>query len=301
MPEHNPFPRRSGPVDSARATRDRAPSPVAAARLSDALRERARSYQQDASVDLTMLEAFLRLDRPEAAAKTLDDHRASLQAMVRDLQEAVADAAVEREAELVCSAAEQLQARSVPTRPVRRRLLAAAGAAAVALALMLPAARFGAPTTLTSAEAATSHDDRAAARQRLNAARSRARAVRQEATGGSRSQSRTAAPPRFSDAVVPTTLRRSRAADVSGGSAAPGGVRGAQATQVGAPRAKDPPREAVRGDDRPPADEDPPAAGGGPPGIGADTPTTDVPLGIDIPVDDAAPTGLDVPLGAGDV
>lgn len=294
MLEQNPYPRRRGAVPSARAMRDRAPSPVAAARLSDALRERARTYQQDASVDLTMLEALLRLDCPEAAAKTLDDHRASLQAMVRDLQVAVADAAVEREAELVCSAAEQLQAPILEAGPVRRRLLAAAGAAVVALALVLPAARFDALTTLTSAEAATSHDDLAAARERLEAARSRALALRHETTLVNRSQSRTPAPSRVSDAVVRSTLSPIRAADVSGGSAAPDVVRDTQATQVRAPRAKDPPREAVGRDDRPPGDEDPPVAG-------ADTPMTDLPLSIDVQVDDAAPTAVDVPLGAGDL
>src|SRR5687768_10382700 len=74
------------------------PSRVAQTRLSLALRDRAEAYRQDAVVDLTIVEALLRVDEAEAAARQLDDHRASLHAMARDLQVAVADAAVEREA-----------------------------------------------------------------------------------------------------------------------------------------------------------------------------------------------------------
>src|SRR5687767_14952696 len=82
-----------------------APSPAAQARLSGALRDRADAYRGDAVVDLTLVEVLLRMDEAEAAVRALDDHRASLKAMARDLQVAVADAAVEREAEAVCDAA----------------------------------------------------------------------------------------------------------------------------------------------------------------------------------------------------
>ena len=164
---------------SAMSHRDRAPSATAQARLSGALRDRADAYRQDASLDLTMVEALLRMDEPEAAARTIDGHRQALLAMARDLQEVVADAAVEREAEAVCSAVQRGMGRQAP--PVgglRRRVLTMAGAAAVVVALILPQARLSPRTTLTSVQGDSSHSDVAAALERLEAAKTWARALR---------------------------------------------------------------------------------------------------------------------------
>ena len=201
---------------------DRTPSAAAQARLSGALRDRAEAYRQDASIDLTMVDALLRVDQPEAAARTIDGQRQALLAMARDLQVAVADAAVEREAEAVCEAAQTALGRA-PVPPhaaaggLRRRVLVMTGAAAVVVALALPQARVSPRTTLASVQGGSTQDDLTSALDRLEAAKYWARALRAaEATGSGPA------------AVAP--LRRSAgtsrslddlAADAPGGSAAP--------------------------------------------------------------------------------
>ena len=267
---------------------DRAPSAAAQARLSEALRGRAQSYRQDASVDLTMLEALLRLDHPEAAAKALDDHRASLAAMAQDLQIAVAHAAVEREAELVCSAVDQTAAPRPLAGNVRRRVLAVTGAAAVVLALVLPTARYSPRTTLTSVAGGSDYDDLAAARERLEAARSWARALRTDTIVSQRSEARTAAPSPVADAVVRSTLRPILAADDPGGSAAQTLASDATVTDLESYRAakesggsSDPAPRQVEPDPEPPAEPEPPAPPIGLPDVGADPSGKNIPVSLD--------------------
>jgi hypothetical protein len=159
-----------------------APSLVAQTRLEDALRGRADAYRVETSVDLTMLETLLSLDDVEAAAQTLEEHRASLLAMAHDLQVVVADAAVEREAERVWETClEDLELRKQAQSGLRRRLLAVTGAVAVVVALLLPTGRITPRTTLVSVDERSAPDDVLAARDRLAAAQSTAAAVRAQA------------------------------------------------------------------------------------------------------------------------
>ncbi|HVM21111.1 MAG TPA: hypothetical protein VM307_14220 [Egibacteraceae bacterium] len=201
-----------GAIDApSAAVPDNAPSPAARARLAGAVRDRAEAYRTDATMDLTLVDALLRMDRPEDAVRTLDEHRASLQAMARDLQIVVADAAVEREAERVCQACiDDVPARR-RTGGLRRRLIAVTSAAAVALALALPTTRMLPRPALTSADARSSYDDLAAARQRLQAARSWARAARHAAANPDGGPA--------ADAVVRAKVTAVLSADASGGPA----------------------------------------------------------------------------------
>lgn len=220
-----------GPSPERADNRQGAPSHAARERLSDALHDRAEAYRQDAAVDLTLMEVLLRSDEPEAAARTLAHHRASLLAMADDLQAVVAGAAVEREAELVCEASLAPPA-PAPTRfeRLRHRALALTGAAAVAVALFVPAARVSPRTMLTSL-GETNIEPASAARERLVAARSWARALRADAAGAltvpaQGSHSRSA--PR--DATVRSKVRAvldggtSRGTGNAGGSTRAGGV-----------------------------------------------------------------------------
>lgn len=216
MPQDRPHSPRS-----TSSSPDRAPSAAAQARLSGALRDRADAYRQDASIDLTMVEALLRVDEPEAAARTIDGHREALLAMARDLQVAVADAAVEREAEAVCEAAHTSLSRApLPVRAsvgLRRRVLTLAGAAAVVVALVLPQARVSPRTTLASVQGGSAQDDLDTALDRLEAAKSWARALRAgevPALGLAAT-----ATPRRAGAQTPASTT-DLAADAPGGSAA---------------------------------------------------------------------------------
>jgi hypothetical protein len=153
------------------------PSPTAQQRLTGALRDRADAYRDDASVDLALVDVLVRMDQLEAAAKTLDEHRSSLHALAQDLQVVVADAAVEREAERVyCTSMRALEPRRGAR--LRRRLVALTGAAAVFAALLLPSVRISPRTMLAGIHDRVTHDEVAAARERLEAARSTAAAVR---------------------------------------------------------------------------------------------------------------------------
>lgn len=188
------------------------PSRAATARLSGALRERSSAYRDEASLNLQLIDALLRLDEPDAAARTLDDHRANLEAMAHDLQVVVADAAVEREAERVYAAyAATLEqpARGRPTPAagrLHRRIVTLASAAAVALALVVPTQRIWPRTTLASMDSSPVQDDLATAKDRLDAARSWAWALRADAprTRSGSARSRTA------DGVVRRHLRAIR-------------------------------------------------------------------------------------------
>lgn len=303
MLEDNPMLRRRGDAPAVRAVGDSPPSSVAQARLADALRNRAQAYQQGAAVDLTIMEALLRLDHPEAAAQALEDHRAALQAMARDLQVAVADAAVEREAERVCSAV----ATVAPPRPLvsslRRRVLAVTGAAAVVVALVLPTARFAPRTTLTSVDGSSALDDVAAARERLEAARTWARALRENTTTKV-SEARAATPSRASGEMVRDRVRTILAADAPGGSAAPTVSKPADVIDLEARRAKraTAPAPAKRRDPAPPdptPPHDPDPAPVPLPEVGVDlSPDGSVPLGAGAAVDlDAAAGDLDAAAG----
>ena len=179
MGQQDPRARHLRQLPDAGAGADRAPSRVAQERLSGALRNRADAYRADASVDLTLVDVLVQMDQLEAAARTLDDHRASLRAMAQDLQVVVADAAVEREAERVYDTClRQLRPAAPLAGGVRRRLMALTGAAAVFVALLLPSTRISPRTILASIEDRVMHDEVAEARSRLDAARSTAEAVR---------------------------------------------------------------------------------------------------------------------------
>lgn len=217
MLKQNPRTRhlRRLPDGVADCTPSPSPSPTAQARLGDALRDRADAYRADATVDLALVDVLVRMDRLEAAAQTLDDHRASLQAMAEDLQVVVADAAVEREAEHVYDTCLRQLRPDLPVARLRRRLLALSGAAAVAVALLLPANRTLPRTTLASIADRVTHDEVAAARSQLDAARVVADEVRR--------QPRTVVPvPKaLADPAVRKQVRAILAADAPGESAAP--------------------------------------------------------------------------------
>ena len=267
MSQHRP---QSPPSTPSAA--DRAPSAAAQARLSDALRDRADAYRQDASIDLTMVEALLRVDEPEAAARTIDGHREALLAMARDLQVVVADAAVEREAEAVCDAAQTTLAAATAGRRaaaggLRRRVLTLAGAAAVVVALVLPQARVSPRTTLASVQGGSAQDDLATALDRLEAAKSWARALR--AGEAPALGLAAAATPRRAGARW-SARTTGLAADAPGGSAAPSArpaevvdLQDYRSRRAAAPTGERP--SAARGDepvlDMPDPDETIPRAG----------------------------------------
>lgn len=202
------------PPDAARVA-DPAPSRVAQERLTGALRDRAEAYRADANVDLALVDVLVRMDQLEAAAKTLDEHRASLHAMAQDLQVVVADAAVEREAERVYDTClGRLQPQSSHTARLRRRVVALTGAAAVFLALLLPSSRISPRTVMASIDDRATHDEVAAARSRLDAARSTAQTVREQSAVDA------PAPSALNDPAVRRQVRAMLAAD-QGESAAP--------------------------------------------------------------------------------
>lgn len=279
MSPDDPQPPTGAPAPLFGEQRERPPSRAAQARLSGALRDRADAYRQDASLDLTILEALIRLDEAEAAVRTLDNHRASLHAMARDLQVVVADAAVEREAESVCEAiAGELTPPPARTATgLRKRVLALTGAAAVVVALVLPAARFSPRTVLASVEGRSASDAIATARERLENARATASAVRADAAG---STATTTASRPTRATVVADKVRTILAADISGGSAATSVSPPAEVTDLAAYRdrrgggsaAAQPP------DAQPPADE------------------PEEPVGVDVPAGGDAVPGARVPL-----
>ncbi|MPZ72142.1 MAG: hypothetical protein GEU74_02750 [Nitriliruptorales bacterium] len=223
------------------------PSGIARARLSGALRERAGAYRHDAAVDLTIVEALLRLDEPEAAARHLDGHRASLHAMARDLQVAVADATLEREAERVYLACAETPGPRRTRCTRRRRAFALTGAAAVALVLLLPSGRASPRATLASLmDRRTSPDELSAAWERLDAARGRRRPVTEDSASGDRGRSSQAGP--RSHALLRDTTRAILAVDSSGGSTAGMGAGSGTTTsrdrnQRSGRRATDEPRD----------------------------------------------------------
>lgn len=231
-----------------------APSLTAQARLSGALRDRSDAYRQDATVDLTIVEALLKIDEPEAAARTLDDHRASLQALARDLQVAVADAAVEREAERVWeTCAADFAPAPQPESGLRRRVLAVTGAAAVALVLFLPTGRPSPRTVLTSASDPSSANDFGAARERLEAAMTWARALRAENEAAAAADKAVVVRSAARTNVVRDKVRAILAAD-SGGSAAASSSTSATVTDLRDHRAK----RAAKPKPEPPAPPDEP-------------------------------------------
>lgn len=287
MPDHDaPDRRRRDTAPDGGLARSRPPSQAAQQRLSGVLRDKAQAYHADATVDLTIMEALLRLDEPEAAAKALADHRETLRAMAADLQLAVADAAVEREAEQLChTAASQLPAPRRRT-GLRSRVLAGAGAAALAVALILPTGRFTPRTTLTSAHDGGSDEEAGAARERFEAARSWARALR--ADGAAQLRTRQVAAATTSDRAVPRPADLSLAADSTGGSAAPSvpsapAVVDRHAGSAGAGAGHRPPTGSS-GSGEPTAgtaEEPPPVKAPALPPTGGDTPLHQVPMQLD--------------------
>ena len=186
-------------------------SEAAAQRLSGNLRERADRYRHDASVDLTLLDALVRMDELEAAADTLEGHRQSLQALALDLQLAVADAAEERDA------ATSSPATAPGPAGFRRRMMTLTSAAAVMLALALPMARTLPRTILAGIEgrSAEEHDTRITSGARQAAARTWAHSRRSDAPARPTARNAHDRPD-----VVREPVRTPPAADVSGGSAA---------------------------------------------------------------------------------
>lgn len=280
------------------------PSPTAQARLSDALRDRSEAYRSDASMDLTIVEALLKLDEPEAAARTLDDHRASLQALARDLQVAVADAAVEREAERVFETYAPEPARAVePEGGLRRRALALTGAAALALVLVLPVTRPSPRTVLTSASDGSSTNDFGAARERLEAAMTWARALRAENSAAAAADQAVALRAAARTNVVRDKVRAILAAD-SGGSAAAPSSSPATVTDLGEHRARKAAKPKVAGPARPAPPDDPSEEPGPLDGLNDRVPSVDGPSSGELPLGDedlAPPAGHDVATPAGDV
>ena len=261
--------------------RERPPSRAAQARLSGALRDRADAYRQDASLDLTIVEALIRLDEAEAAVKTIDNHRASLQAMARDLQVVVADAAVEREAELVCDAiAGELTPPPARTATgLRKRVLALTGAAAVVVALVLPAARFSPRTTLASVEGRSASDAIATARERLENRRAVASALRADAAA---SATTTASTRPTRAAIVADKVRTILAADTPGGSAATSAAPPADVVDLAAYREQ---RGGGSAAAQPPADEPEGPAEVDVPSLDDPVPGARTPLKLDVEID----------------
>ena len=214
MGQQDPRARHLRQLPDAAAGAEPAPSRIAQQRLTGALRDRADAYRADATVDLALVDVFVQMDQLEAAARTLDDHRASLRAMAQDLQVVVADAAVEREAERVYDTVLRQLRPAAPTGGVRRRLLALTGAAAVFVALLLPSTRISPRTIMASIEDRVTHDEVAEARSRLDAARATAQAVRDQQPVDIQ------APPALQHAAVRKQVRAILAAD-QGESAAP--------------------------------------------------------------------------------
>jgi hypothetical protein len=179
MSTSDPPTRHPESLPDAAAGAESVPSRTAQGRLTEALRDCADAYRADASVDLALVDVLVRMDQLEAAARTLDEHRASLHALAEDLQVVVADAAVEREAERVYDTClRELRPSAGHIGGLRRRLVALTGAAAVFAALLLPSGRIFPRTTLASIEGRVTHDEVAAARSRLDAARLTADALR---------------------------------------------------------------------------------------------------------------------------
>lgn len=105
-------------VEPARA--DATPSTAAFARLATAVAGETDAYRTTAAVDLTLLDALVHMGRPEDAAATLEDHRRALRTFAASVESAVADAAVEREAEQVLTVSRAGGGRVVPgARPGR--------------------------------------------------------------------------------------------------------------------------------------------------------------------------------------
>jgi len=130
------------------------------------------------AVDLTLVGALLRLGKPEAALRAMEEHRLALRAYKAEIEAAVADAVVEREAERVLAAAaadvERHEAVERPAATPRfsapRRLVAAAAAAFVLVALgAVSAVRPSSPPVLDDAEEVAARSQLSAARQRLAA------------------------------------------------------------------------------------------------------------------------------------
>lgn len=287
-------------IPSFERVRSTPPSPVAQARLSHALHDRAEAYRQDATLDLTILEALLKLDEPEAAARQVDNHRAVLAAMARDLQVVVADAAVEREAERVCEASSAADAAvAAVAEPVglRRRMLALTSAAAVALLLVLPSGRHAPRTVLTSLEDRGSLSDVAAARERLEAAKTWARALRADQAAAAEADREIAA----RRTVVRNKVRAILAADGSGGPAATE-PNVATVTDLNEHRARKAAARGTKPAAEGPADDTPPD--GGTADDVEDSVRHAVPMKVELDIDlgalasdpDVLPHGVDAPL-----
>lgn len=172
------------------------PTDAAAQRLAEALSERTERFRTASTVDFTMIDALLRMNAPGAAADALEDSRSALVQLAEQLHTTLAEAAEEREAAAVVAAAPRPPDVADPepawrvrasqhrwTGPIRRTIVAATGAATLALALVLPSVRETprADTELTSADAGSSIADSPSARGRITTSR---RDVTDSASGG---------------------------------------------------------------------------------------------------------------------
>ncbi len=141
-------------------------------RLSRALRDRSETYGARLALDLALVAALLRAGRLAAARRALDEHRTSLLAYASELERALADAVVEREAETVVASVASVASVApaevgVPRPPRRLRRSLASSLAAVALAAAIVAPQLRAPPTDLGASVET------AARRELIDARHR--------------------------------------------------------------------------------------------------------------------------------
>lgn len=128
------------------------PDGAGAHRLSRALRDRSETYSARLALDVALVVALLRSGHLAAARRALDEHRASLLAYATELERAVADAVVEREAEAVVASAVTVDAEQPgvagvhsPPRRLRRALASSLAAAAFAAVILVPQLRLPPP------------------------------------------------------------------------------------------------------------------------------------------------------------
>lgn len=162
--------RRVG-APSSRPLRD-----LAGGRLGTQLARRSEAYRIRLAVDLTLVGALLRMGKPEAALRAMEEHRLTLLAYKAEVEAAVADAVVEREAErVVAAAAADIERHEgvetvvpAPRFSAPRRLVAAAAATFVLLGLgAFSAVRSAEPPALDDAEEVAARSQLSAARRRL--------------------------------------------------------------------------------------------------------------------------------------
>jgi hypothetical protein len=149
---------------------------LAGGRLGTQLARRSEAYRIRLAVDLTLVGALLKMGKPEAALRAMEEHRLTLLAYKAEVEAAVADAVVEREAErVVAAAAADLEGQgaveksaATPRFSAPRRLVAAAAAVFTLVGLgAFSATRLPSPAVLDDAAEVAARSQLAAARRRL--------------------------------------------------------------------------------------------------------------------------------------